>query len=130
MLPMMILPLVSVISDGGRPQHGRRLFAAFSRFLPAQPAGRARRFPVVFVICLGFYITPAPRRVGRRHAVDLHGVAVQTSCKFARVALGRHRFWRSPLSCFPFSGLDLSGRQGRTAQPARKLADPAALVVC
>ncbi|WP_353642573.1 ABC transporter permease [Mesorhizobium sp. WSM2239] len=82
MLPMMILPLVSVmmgidksLMSAARSMGARPSTAFWRVFFPLSMPGVRSGCMLVFVICLGFYITPAALGVGRCHAIDLHCVA-------------------------------------------------------
>ncbi|RWN91762.1 ABC transporter permease subunit [Mesorhizobium sp.] len=124
MLPMMILPLVSVMMGidkslmAAARSMGARPFAAFSRvFLPLSMPGIRSGSLLVFVICLGFYITPAALG-GLRDAMLSTFIAsqVQTSFNMARVAATAFVLLAVAIVVLSVFGFDLSGAQGRKPQ--------------
>ncbi|RWL09256.1 ABC transporter permease subunit [Mesorhizobium sp.] len=128
MLPMMILPLVSVMMGidkslmAAARSMGARPPTAFWRvFFPLSMPGVRSGCLLVFVICLGFYITPAALGgLGDAMLSTFIASQVQTSFDMARVAASAFILLAVAIVVLSMLGLDLSGTQGRTAQPARK----------
>ncbi|RUV08366.1 ABC transporter permease subunit [Mesorhizobium sp. M1A.F.Ca.IN.020.03.2.1] len=128
MLPMMILPLVSVMMGidkslmAAARSMGARPSTAFWRvFFPLSMPGVRSGCLLVFVICLGFYITPAALGgLGDAMLSTFIASQVQTSFDMARVAASAFILLAVAIVVLSMLGLDLSGTQGRTAQPARK----------
>ncbi|MER8474111.1 ABC transporter permease subunit [Mesorhizobium sp. M1328] len=128
MLPMMILALVSVMMGidkslmAAARSMGARPFTAFWRvFFPLSMPGVRSGCLLVFVICLGFYITPAALG-GLRDAMLSTFIAsqVQTFFDMGRVAASAFILLAVAIVVLSTFGLDLSGTQGRAAQPAWK----------
>ncbi|KRQ96845.1 ABC transporter permease subunit [Bradyrhizobium valentinum] len=128
MLPVMILPLVSVMLGIDRSlmaaarSMGARPFAAFLRvYFPLSLPGLRSGSLLVFVLCLGFYITPAALG-GLRDAMLSTFIAsqVETSFNVARVAASAFILLAVAAAMLAVFGLDLSGTQGRSAGPARR----------
>ncbi|MER8798528.1 ABC transporter permease subunit, partial [Mesorhizobium sp. M0984] len=124
MLPMMILPLVSVMMGIDRSlmaaarSMGARPFTAFWRvFFPLSLPGVRSGSLLVFVICLGFYITPAALG-GLRDAMLSTLIASQVSTAFNLANIATLAFILLAVAgvVLAIFGLDLSGTQGRTAQ--------------
>ncbi|MER8710216.1 ABC transporter permease subunit [Mesorhizobium sp. M1088] len=127
MLPMMILPLVSVMMGidrslmaAGRSM-GARPFTAFWRvFFPLSLPGVRSGSLLVFVICLGFYITPAALGgLGDAMLSTFIASQFQTSFNMARVAAAAFILLAVAVVVLSMFGLDLSGTSGRTAQSTR-----------
>ncbi|WP_136617842.1 MULTISPECIES: ABC transporter permease subunit [Mesorhizobium] len=128
MLPMMILPLVSVMMGIDRSlmaaarSMGAGPFTAFWRvFFPLSLPGVRSGSLLVFVICLGFYITPAAVG-GLRDAMLSTFIASQVSTGFDMAPIAASSFILLAIAVVVLSmlGLDLSGNQGRAVQAVRK----------
>lgn len=128
MLPMMILPLVSVMLGidkslmAAARSMGAGPFAAFWRvFFPLSLPGVRSGSLLVFVLCLGFYITPAALG-GLRDAMLSTFIAVQVSSSFnlARTAAAAFVLLGIAAVVLSVLGLDLSDTPGRAAGQARK----------
>lgn len=124
MLPMMILPLISVMMGidkslmAAARSMGARPFAAFWRvFLPLSMPGVRSGSLLVFVICLGFYITPAALG-GLKDAMLSTFIAsqVKTSFNLARVAAAAFILLGVALVVLSVFGLDLAGAHFRKRQ--------------
>ncbi|BCH26941.1 spermidine/putrescine ABC transporter ATP-binding protein [Mesorhizobium sp. L-8-3] len=128
MLPMMILPLVSVMMSIDKslmtaaPSMGARPFTAFWRvFFPLSMPGVRSGSLLVFVICLGFYITPAALGgLGDAMLSTFIASQVRTFFDMGRVAAAAFILLAIAFAVLFMIGLDLSGTQSRTAQPARR----------
>lgn len=131
MLPLMVLPLVSVMLGidkslmASARSMGARPFAAFWRvFLPLSLPGVRSGSLLVFVVCLGFYITPAALG-GLGDAMLSTFIAAQVSSSFdmARVATSAFILLAISLAVLSLFGLDVFGGQGHAAnaKPALKL---------
>ncbi|MER9895200.1 ABC transporter permease subunit [Mesorhizobium sp. M0119] len=129
MLPMMILPLISVMVGIDKSlvtaarSLGARPFAAFWRvFLPLSLPGLRSGSLLVFVICLGFYITPAALG-GLRDAMLSTFIAaqVQTSFNLARIATSAFIILAIATAILLMMGLDLSGKPTSASSSRRKL---------
>ncbi|MCP9232829.1 ABC transporter permease subunit [Mesorhizobium sp. LMG 17147] len=127
MLPLMILPLISVMMGidrslmaAGRSM-GARPFDTFWRiFFPLSIPGVRSGCLLVFVICLGFYITPAALGgIGDAMLSTFIASQVQTSFNMARVSAAAFVLLGLAVVVLSIFGLDLSGTQGRTAQSTR-----------
>lgn len=128
MLPIMILPLVSVMQSidkslvAAARSMGAPPLAAFWRvFFPLSLPGVRSGSLLVFVLCLGFYITPAALG-GLRDAMLSTFIAseVQSSFNMARTATSAFMLLGIAAVMLSVLGLDLSGAPGRGARPARK----------
>ncbi|MER8492569.1 ABC transporter permease subunit [Mesorhizobium australicum] len=127
MLPMMILPLVSVMMGidkslmAAARSMGARPFAAFRRvFFPLSMPGVRSGSMLVFVICLGFYITPAALGgLGDAMLSTFIASQVRTSFNIARMAASAFILLAVAGVVLSIFGLDLSQTQGRTAQRDR-----------
>lgn len=128
MLPMMILPLVSVMMGIDRSlmaaarSMGARPFTAFWRvFFPLSLPGVRSGSLLVFVICLGFYITPAAVG-GLRDAMMSTFIASQVSTGLDMAPIAASSFILLAIAVIVLSvlGLDLSGTQAGTVPTARK----------
>ncbi|RUW85663.1 ABC transporter permease subunit [Mesorhizobium sp. M4B.F.Ca.ET.190.01.1.1] len=128
MLPMMILALVSVMMGidkslmAAARSMGARPFTAFWRvFFPLSMPGVRSGCLLVFVICLGFYITPAALGgLGDAMLSTFIASQVQTFFDMGRVAASAFILLAVAIVVLSTFGLDLSGTQRRAAQPARK----------
>lgn len=127
LLPVMILPLVSVMIGidkslmAAARSMGARPFAAFWRvFFPLSLPGVRSGTLLVFVLCLGFYITPAALG-GLGDAMLSTFIASQISSSFDLAGSATAAFILLGIAAAMLSmlGLDLSGTQGRTAGPTR-----------
>ncbi|MGX9144664.1 ABC transporter permease subunit [Mesorhizobium sp. 128a] len=128
MLPMMILPLISVmvgidksLMSAARSMGARPLTAFFRVFLPLSISGVRSATVLVFVICLGFYITPAALG-GLRDAMLSNFIAAQVTSAFDVKAIATSSFalLAIAMAVLLIVGLDLSGAQGLPGQQARK----------
>ncbi|MES0139498.1 ABC transporter permease subunit [Mesorhizobium sp. M0016] len=124
MLPMMILPLVSVMIGIDRSlmaagsSMGARPFDTFWRiFFPLSMPGVRSGSLLVFVICLGFYITPAALGgLGDAMLSTFIASQVQTSFDMARVATAAFILLGVAVAVLAVFGVDLSGTHGGTAR--------------
>lgn len=128
MLPVMILPLVSVMMGiekslvAAAHSMGAPPFAAFWRvFLPLTLPGVRSGALLVFVLCLGFYITPTALG-GLRDAMLSTFIAAQVTSSFNMAHIATSAFILLGIAAVVLSlvGLDLSSIQSRAAQSARK----------
>ncbi|WP_316398938.1 ABC transporter permease subunit [Bradyrhizobium sp. 33ap4] len=128
MLPVMIMPLVSVMLGIDKSlvaaacSMGARPFTAFWRvFFPLSLPGVRSGSLLVFVLCLGFYITPAALG-GLRDAMLSTFIAAQVSSSFnaARTAASAFILLGVAAVMLSLLGLDLSGTQSPTEKPIRK----------
>lgn len=128
MLPLMILPLVSVMLGidksltAAARSMGAPPFVAFWRvFFPLSLPGVRSGALLVFVLCLGFYITPAALG-GLRDAMLSTVIAADVSGSFdlARTATTAFILLAVAAVMLFIFGLDLSGAQGRTDRPERQ----------
>ncbi|RAZ71150.1 ABC transporter permease subunit [Mesorhizobium atlanticum] len=128
MLPMMILPLVSVMMGIDRSlmaaarSMGARPITAFWRvFFPLSLPGVRSGSLLVFVICLGFYITPAAVG-GLRDAMLSTFIASQftTGLDMAPIAASSFILLAIAVVVLSVLGLDLSGTQQHAVQAAPK----------
>ncbi|TIP26299.1 MAG: ABC transporter permease subunit [Mesorhizobium sp.] len=128
MLPLMILPLVSVMMGidkslmAAARSMGARPFTAFWRvFFPLSVPGVRSGCLLVFVICLGFYITPAALGgLGDAMLSTFIASQVQAFYDIGRVAASAFILLAVAIVVLSTLGLDLSGTQRRTAKPAGK----------
>ncbi|MER9237060.1 ABC transporter permease subunit [Mesorhizobium sp. M0622] len=124
MLPTMILPLVSVMMGidkslmAAARSMGARPFAAFWHvFFPLSMPGVRGGSLLVFVICLGFYITPAALGgLGDAMLSTFIASQVKTFFNMARVAATAFILLAVAIVVLSVFGLDLSGAQGRKPQ--------------
>ncbi|SFN96441.1 putative spermidine/putrescine transport system permease protein [Bradyrhizobium sp. Rc3b] len=125
MLPLMILPLVTVMVSIDRSlvaaarSMGAQPSAAFWRvFFPLSLPGVRSGSLLVFVLCLGFYITPAALG-GLRDAMLSTFIAaqVETSFNMARTATSAFILLGIAAVMLAIFGLDLAGTQGRAVRP-------------
>ncbi|WP_426411739.1 ABC transporter permease subunit [Bradyrhizobium ganzhouense] len=128
MLPVMILPLVSVMMGIDRSfmaaarSMGAKPFSAFWRvFFPLSLSGVRSGALLVFVICLGFYITPQALG-GLRDAMLSTFIVAQVAGSFpiARIAASAFILLVIAVLVLSIFGLDVSGSHGGGAQQARK----------
>ncbi|MDX8457109.1 ABC transporter permease subunit [Mesorhizobium sp. VK9D] len=128
MLPMMILPLVSVMMGidksliSAARSMGARPYTAFWRvFFPLSLPGVRSGSLLVFVICLGFYITPAALG-GLGDAMLSTFIAAQVSSGFDMADIATSAFILLAVAgvVLFMLGIDLSGTQGRLVQQAQK----------
>lgn len=128
MLPVMILPLVSVMMGidkslvAAAQSMGARPFSAFCRvFLPLSLPGIRSGLLLVFVFCLGFYITPAALG-GLRDAMLSTLIAAQVASSFSMAQTATSAFILLGIAAVMLSilGLDLSDTQTSGAAAARK----------
>lgn len=120
LLPLMILPLLSVMVGidksliAAARSMGARPFAAFWRvFFPLSLPGVRSGLLLVFVVCLGFYITPAALG-GLRDAMLSNFIASQLSTSIDLAPIAASAFILlgiAAVALFIF-GLDLSSTQG------------------
>ncbi|WP_027056453.1 ABC transporter permease subunit [Mesorhizobium erdmanii] len=127
MLPIMILPLISVMLGidnsliAAARSMGARPLAAFWRvFLPLTLPGIRSGVLLVFVICLGFYITPQALG-GLRDALLSTVIAAQVQSALNLESIAASAFILLGIAAVVLSifGLDISGKQGLAAQPTR-----------
>ncbi|WOH52484.1 ABC transporter permease subunit [Bradyrhizobium sp. sBnM-33] len=128
MLPVMILPLLSVMQGidkslvAAARSMGARPSAAFWRvFFPLSLPGVRSGALLVFVVCLGFYITPQALG-GLRDALLSNFIAAQvaSSVDFAPIAAAAFILLAIAVVMLSMFGLDFSGTQGHAGQPVRK----------
>ncbi|MFK4380885.1 ABC transporter permease subunit [Bradyrhizobium sp. USDA 223] len=124
MLPVMVLPLASVMLGIDKSllpaarSMGARPFAAFWRvFFPLSLPGVRSGSLLVFVLCLGFYITPASLG-GLRDAMLSTFIAAQVSSSFNMARTAASAFILLGIAAVVLSlfGLDLSGTQRDAAR--------------
>ncbi|RXH41733.1 ABC transporter permease subunit [Bradyrhizobium zhanjiangense] len=124
MLPVMILPLLSVMQGidkslmAAARSMGARPFAAFWRvFLPLSLPGVRSGTLLVFVICLGFYITPQALG-GLRDVMLSTFIATQIETSFNVGVIAAAAFILLAIAVVMLSvfGLDLSGKQVHQGQ--------------
>lgn len=127
MLPVMILPLLSVMQGidksllAAARSMGARPLAAFWRvFLPLSLPGVRSGSLLVFVLCLGFYITPQALG-GLRDAMLSTFIAAQIQTSFSLAPITASAFILLAIALVLLStfGFDISGTPGLAAQPAR-----------
>lgn len=128
MLPVMILPLLSVMMGidkslmAAARSMGARPFAAFWRvFFPLSLPGVRSGVLLVFVVCLGFYITPAALG-GLRDAMLSNFIASQmaTSIDLAPIAASAFVLLGIAAVALSIFGLDLTTQHGLVAQQEQK----------
>ncbi|MER9300660.1 ABC transporter permease subunit [Mesorhizobium sp. M0621] len=128
MLPLMILPLVSAMMGidrslmaAARSMGARPLTAFWRVFFPLSLPGMRSGSLLVFVFCLGFYITPAALG-GLRDAMLSTFIAGQVASSFdiPRIATSAFILLAIAVAVLSMLGLDLAGAQGRAPTPARK----------
>ncbi|MER8678211.1 ABC transporter permease subunit [Mesorhizobium sp. M0037] len=128
MLPTMILPLVSVMfSIDKSPMAAARSmgappFVSFWRvFFPLSRPGVRSGSLLVFIICLGFYITPAALGgLGDAMLSTFIAAQVKTSFNIERLAASAFILLTVAAGLLSMLGLDLSGKQAHAAQVPRK----------
>jgi len=124
MLPVMILPLLSVMQGidkslvAAARSMGARPFAAFWRvFLPLSLPGVRSATVLVFVICLGFYITP--QALGGLRDVMLStfiATQIETSFNIGVIAAAAFILLAIAVAVLSVFGLDMPGERGRPGQ--------------
>ncbi|MBY3328944.1 ABC transporter permease subunit [Rhizobium laguerreae] len=128
MLPVMVLPLISVMVGidkslmAAARSMGARPFTAFRRvFFPLSLPGVRSGSVLVFVLCLGFYITPAALG-GVRDTMLSTFIAAQlrSSLNLGSTAASSLILLAIAMIVISLIGLDLSGSPSRTPQPVRK----------
>ncbi|MBM7487796.1 putative spermidine/putrescine transport system permease protein [Bradyrhizobium sp. USDA 3686] len=126
MLPIMMLPLVSVMIGidkslmAAARSTGARPFVAFWRvFFPLTLPGVRSGTLLVFVLCLGFYITPAALG-GLRDAMLSTFIAAQVSSSFNLARIAASSFLLLGIAAIVLSllGLDLSSNEKRVERLA------------
>ncbi|RVC81102.1 ABC transporter permease subunit [Mesorhizobium sp. M2A.F.Ca.ET.046.02.1.1] len=130
MLPIMILPLVSVMLGIDRSlmaaarSMGARPFTAFCRvFFPLSIPGIRSATVLVFVICLGFYIIPsALGGLGDSMLSNFLVSQVTASFDMTSVATGSFVLLALAIVVLLIVGLDLSGAQAGQAPLRSRLA--------
>nr|WP_255647784.1 ABC transporter permease subunit [Ensifer sp. IC4062] len=124
MLPMMILPLISVMMGidkslvAAARSMGARPSTAFWRvFLPLSLPGVRSGALLVFVICLGFYITPAALG-GLRDTMLSTFIAsqVRSSTNLAPTAASAFILLAAAMVVLSMVGLDPAGTRGQATQ--------------
>ncbi|MHC4049417.1 ABC transporter permease subunit [Bradyrhizobium sp. 25ACV] len=128
MLPMMILPLVSTMQGidkslmaAARSMGARPLTAFWRVFFQLSLPGVRSGSLLVFVICLGFYVTPAALG-GLSDAMLSTFIEGQVENSFNIAQIATSAFILLGIAGIVLSvfGLDLSGKEGLAAQPVRK----------
>jgi putative spermidine/putrescine transport system permease protein len=128
MLPVMILPLVSVmlgidrsLMAAARSMGAQPLSAFWRVFVPLSLPGVRSGSLLVFVLCLGFYITPSALG-GLRDAMLSTFIAAQVAAAFnlAQTAATAFVLLAVAVVMLAIFGLDLAGAHGGAVQPARK----------
>lgn len=129
MLPVMLLPLISVMLGidkslvAAARSMGARPLAAFWRiFFPLTLPGVRSGALLVFVICLGFYITPQALG-GLRDAMLSTFLASQVETAFNLESIAATAFILLGVAALVLSmfGLNISGKGALAEPPARKL---------
>ncbi|WP_247355047.1 ABC transporter permease subunit [Bradyrhizobium sp. 160] len=128
MLPVMVLPLVSVMLGidkslaAAARSMGARPFAAFWRvFFPLSLPGVRSGSLLVFVLCLGFYVTPAALGgLGDAMLSTFIAAQVDNSFDLARIAASAFILLGLAGVMLAIFGLDLAGAQGRAPKPVSK----------
>ncbi|WOH57652.1 ABC transporter permease subunit [Bradyrhizobium sp. BWC-3-1] len=125
MLPIMMLPLLSVMMGidnslmAAARSMGARRFSAFWRvFFPLSLPGVRSGSLLVFVLCLGFYITPQALG-GLRDAMLSTFIAAQVTSSLNLAPIAASAFILLAIAAIMLSifGLDLSGAESRAALP-------------
>lgn len=128
MLPMMILPLISVMMGidkslmaAARSMGAGPLTAFWRVFFPLSLPGVRSGSVLVFVICLGFYITPAALG-GLRDTMLSTFIAsqVRSSIDLAPAAASAFILLAAAIVLLLLFGVDLSGIQGQKENQSRK----------
>lgn len=128
MLPIMILPLISVMIGidkslvaAARSMGARPLDAFWRVFFPLTLPGVRSGALLVFVICLGFYITPQALG-GLRDAMLSTLIAAQVESALNLKSIAASSFILLAVAAVVLSifGLDISGKQSVVAQPASR----------
>lgn len=127
MLPLMILPLVSVMLGidkslmAAARSMGAQPFTAFCRvFLPLSLPGVRSGSLLVFVICLGFYITPAALGgLGDAMLSTFIAGQVTTSFNIGRIAAAGFILLAIAVLVLSILGLDSSGQRRAAKQEGK-----------
>ncbi|MDE5458623.1 ABC transporter permease subunit [Bradyrhizobium sp. CSA112] len=128
MLPIMILPLLSVMQGidqsllAAARSMGARPFAAFWRvFLPLSLPGVRSGTLLVFVVSLGFFITPQALG-GLRDAMLSNFIAVQVASSLNLAPIAAAAFILLAIAVFMLSlfGMDIYGTQDHRGRTVRK----------
>lgn len=124
MLPVMILPLISVMTSideslmAAARSMGARPFTAFWYvFFPLSLPGLRTGALLVFIFCLGFYITP--QALGSVHETMLSTLIaseLQNSSDMAPIAASSFILLAITAAALAIFGLDLSGKTGFAPQ--------------
>ncbi len=122
MLPIMILPLLSVMQGidksllAAARSMGARPFAAFWRvFVSLSLPGVRSGMLLVFVVCLGFYITPqALGELPDAMLSNFIASQIASSLNLAPIAAAAFILLAIALVLLSIFGLDVSGTQDRT----------------
>ncbi|MDW9782924.1 ABC transporter permease subunit [Sinorhizobium meliloti] len=128
MLPTMILPLISVMFGidkslvAAARSMGARPFAAFWRvFFPLSLPGVRSGALLVFVFCLGFYITPATLGgLGDAMLSNFIEAQVRTSFDMGRIAASSFILLAIAVAVLSMVGLNLSPARGHAAKAPRQ----------
>ncbi|AYG70538.1 ABC transporter permease subunit [Rhizobium sp. CCGE531] len=123
MLPMMILPIVSVMMSidtslmAAARSMGAKPFTAFLRvFVPLSVPGVRSGCILVFVVCLGFYITPqALGGLGDTMLSTLINSQLTTSLNIAATAAAAFILLAMALAVLSVAGVNLAGAHGQPA---------------
>lgn len=127
MLPVMILPLVSVMMGidkslmaAARSMGATPLAAFWRAFFPMSLPGVRSGSLLVFVLCLGFYITPAALG-GLRDAMLSNFIAAQVASSFNMAYTATSAFILLGIAAVVLSivGLDFSGTRVSAARAGR-----------
>ncbi|MDX1054042.1 ABC transporter permease subunit [Sinorhizobium medicae] len=129
MLPMMILPLLSVMVNIERSlmeaarSMGAKPFTAFLRvFLPLSVPGIRSGCILVFVVCLGFYITPqALGGLGDTMLSTLINSQLTTSLDMAPTAAAAFILLAVALLVLSTAGVNLASAHGQAASVEQKI---------
>ncbi|OSI76111.1 ABC transporter permease [Bradyrhizobium canariense] len=128
LLPIMILPLVSVMLGidkslvaAARSMGAPPVVAFWRVFFPLTVPGVRSGTLLVFVLCLGFYITPAALG-GLRDAMLSTFIAAQVTSSFNLVQISASSFILLGITAVVLSlfGLDMSGKQNQADGSAPK----------
>ncbi|UVK48734.1 ABC transporter permease subunit (plasmid) [Mesorhizobium sp. AR07] len=128
MLPMMILPLISVMVSidnslmAAARSMGAKPFTAFLRvFFPLSIPGIRSGCILVFVVCLGFYITPqALGGLGDTMLSTLINSQLTTSLDLAPTAAASFILLAMAVVVLLMVGVNLAGAHGQTGSTEQK----------
>ncbi|RUY02871.1 ABC transporter permease subunit [Mesorhizobium sp. M2A.F.Ca.ET.040.01.1.1] len=128
MLPVMILPLISVmmgidksLMTAARSMGAKPFTAFWYVFFPLSLPGVRSGALLVFIFCLGFYITPqALGGVQETMLSTLMASELQNSLNLGPVAASSFILLAITAAAIAMFGLDMSGKQGLAPQPAVK----------